>query len=75
MHNTEKKDGAVISKPKLVIDYNDTMGAVYCLDQNLHDYLVKGKGVKNILSFTRHRYLERVCFVLKKSRRKIYLGI
>lgn len=40
METTRKRDkeGNIISKPKLVIDYNDTMGGVDRLDQHLHDY-------------------------------------
>lgn len=53
-HNTEKvttnktdKDGNVISEPKVVIDYNETMRGVDCLDQHLHDYsITKERGKK-----------------------------
>lgn len=54
VHNAEKaatskadKDGNVISKPKLVIYYNDTMGGVDRLDQHLHDYpIIRKRGKK-----------------------------
>lgn len=54
VHNTEKgttnktdKDGNVIFKPKLVIDYNETMGGVDRLDQHLHDYpIIRKRGKK-----------------------------
>lgn len=56
VHNTEKaptnktdKDGNVISKPKVVIDYNETMGGVDRLDQHLHDYPIIRKRGKNII--------------------------
>lgn len=45
IHNSEQgdtkkkdKDGNTIKKPKLVLDYNDTMGGVDRMDQLLHDY-------------------------------------
>jgi len=44
-HNPEKvptakkdKEGNVIMKPKLVVNYNNTVGRVDRLDQHLHDY-------------------------------------
>ena len=50
VHNPEKvrtdkigKDGNNIVKPKVVVDYNDTMGGVDRLDQHLHDYPVTRK--------------------------------
>uniref|UniRef100_A0A0N5CFA0 DDE_Tnp_1_7 domain-containing protein n=1 Tax=Strongyloides papillosus TaxID=174720 RepID=A0A0N5CFA0_STREA len=53
VHNTKKattnktdKDGNLISKPKVVIDYNVTMGGVDSPDQHLHDYSITKKGGK-----------------------------
>lgn len=57
VHNTEKvttnktdKDGNVISKPRVVIDYNETMGGVDRLDQHLQDYSITKKREKNIIN-------------------------
>ncbi|XP_071053828.1 piggyBac transposable element-derived protein 4-like [Onthophagus taurus] len=37
------KDGGLIKKPKVIIDYNNTMGGVDRLDQHLHDYPIARK--------------------------------
>ena len=57
IHNPEKvpttrkdKEGNAIMKPKLVVDYNNTMGGVDRLDQHLHDYqIVKKRRKKNFM--------------------------
>lgn len=49
MEATKKidREGNAISKPKVVIDYNNTMGGVDRLDQHLHDYPTTRKRGKN----------------------------
>lgn len=50
IHNNEfkttdklDKDGNIIKKPIVVIDYNDTMGGVDRMDQRIHDYAITRK--------------------------------
>lgn len=63
IHNTHQEntsktanDGTQIKKPKVVIDYNDTMGGVDRLDQHLHDYPTTRKRGK--------RYYKKIFFHL-----------
>lgn len=54
IHNPEKvptvkkdNEGNTVMKPKLVVDYNNTMGGIDRLDQQLHDYqIAKKRGKK-----------------------------
>nr|XP_022901407.1 piggyBac transposable element-derived protein 4-like [Onthophagus taurus] len=41
--NKKDKEGKFIKKPKLVVDYNNTMGGIDRLDQHLHDYAITRK--------------------------------
>ncbi|KAK9694585.1 Transposase IS4 [Popillia japonica] len=41
--NKRNKDGNAILKPKLVVDYNNTMGGIDRFDQQLHDYPIPRK--------------------------------
>lgn len=62
IHNPENvltakkdKEGNPIKKPKLIVDYNNTMGGVDILDQHLHDYqLTKKRGKKYYIKIFMH---------------------
>lgn len=41
--NKTGRDGHAVRKPKVVLDYNDTMGGVDRMDQHIHDYPVTRK--------------------------------
>ncbi|XP_066958491.1 piggyBac transposable element-derived protein 4-like [Macrobrachium rosenbergii] len=58
VHNTEmvetEKRGKLVKKPKLVMDYNNTMGGVDKVDQRLQDYPLTRK--------RRKRYYKKIFF-------------
>lgn len=53
INKTDREDN-IISKPKVMLDYNDTMGGV---DQHLHDYPIIRKRGKN--------YYKNFCHLLE----------
>lgn len=56
--NKPRKDGSAIRKPKLVVDYNDTMAGVDRLDQHIHDYPITRKRCKKYCKKMFHQLLD-----------------